>query len=134
MFDLFIQCYTKKFLQFEGRSGRKEYISFILFYSLIGLALSTISRVSGIDIYIVSYLFLFIQIISFLPILNLTTRRLHDIGYSGFIQLVLIPIVLLVKSHQYINFGIISGLAFCILVLFYKGTGEPNKYGDPPEY
>lgn len=134
MFNLFIQCYTKKFLQFEGRSGRKEYISFILFYSLIGLALSTISRVSGIDIYIVSYLLLFIQIISFLPILNLTTRRLHDIGYSGLIQLVLIPIVLLVKSRQYINFGIISGLAFCVLILFYKGTDGPNKYGPPPEY
>jgi len=90
--------------------------------------------VSGIDIYLVSYLLLFIQAISFLPILNLITRRLHDIGYSGLVQLVLIPIVLLVNSQQYINFGIILGLAFCFLILFYKGTSGPNKYGPPPEY
>lgn len=134
MFNLFIQCYTKKFLQFEGRSGRKEYISFILFYSLIGGFFNVISTVSGIDIDIVSYLLIFIQITSFLPIINLTTRRLHDIGYSGFIQLILIPIVLLVKSQQYINFGIISGLAFFILILFFEGTEGSNKYGDPPEY
>jgi uncharacterized membrane protein YhaH (DUF805 family) len=135
MFNLFIQCYTKKFLQFKCRSSRKEYISFILFYSLIGGFLNVIITLSGIDIVeIVSYLFLFIQIISFLPIINLTTRRLHDIGYSGFLQLILIPIVIFIKSSWYNNIAIILGLAFCILIIFFKGTDGPNKYGPPPEY
>lgn len=134
MFNLFIQCYTKKFLQFEGRSDRKEYISFILFYSFIGGFLNVILTVSGIDIEVVSYLFLFIQIISFLPIINLTTRRLHDIGYSGFLQLILIPIVIFIKSSEYNNIAIIVGLAFCVLIIFFKGTEEPNKYGPPPKY
>ena len=61
-----------------------------------------------------------------LPVLLVTTyiniaisvKRLHDVGYSGFLALaVLVPIV---------------NLAFSIWVGILPGTAGPNSYGDLP--
>lgn len=131
MFNLFLKCYTHKYFDFHNRANRLEYISFILFYSLISLLIS----LSGIIFQInYSYTSLAIQLFSLCPQIALTARRLHDFGYSGFFQLILLPIWLFVKYFGYSNLIIIIGISFGVMLIFFKGTPGSNKYGPPPEY
>ena len=52
--------------------------------------------------------------------LSLTTRRLHDIGYSGFWQLLyLVPIL-----------NLLAGLVINLACFAEKGSKGSNKYGD----
>lgn len=52
-----------------------------------------------------------------LPSLAITTRRLHDIGMSGWWQLVgFVPMI---------------GLFVLALLLARRGSPEPNPYGEP---
>ena len=60
------------------------------------------------------YIFLYVVHMPFV-----THRRLHDLGYSGWWQLVtLIPL----------------GQLLMIGFIFVKGVEGKNKYGDPPEF
>ena len=61
-------CFTKKFLQFEGRASRREYFSFV---GLGGLLLNPFFVIS---LYLV---------VGFIPWLAISVRRMHDINKSG---------------------------------------------------
>ena len=39
MFKLFIECFTKRYFQFSGRAGRREYISFGIIAFIIEILL-----------------------------------------------------------------------------------------------
>ncbi|RZL68049.1 MAG: DUF805 domain-containing protein [Variovorax sp.] len=99
-------CFAK-YVDFSGRASRSEYWWFVLIYfvaSIIGAVIHPYVQ------YIVILAF-------FLPLLAAGTRRLHDIGKSGWFQLLgLIPIVNLV------------------LIYFYVQPSQPdsNIYGAPP--
>jgi len=132
MFNLFLQCYTNSYFNFSGRANRKEYIAFILFYSLINLLISLVGVVLQINY--INIITLLIQLFSLFPQITLTTRRLHDFGYHGFFQCILLPILFMIKYTDYNNTAIIIGLAFGVMLIFFKGTEGHNKYGEPPEY
>ncbi len=91
----YVKCLTQ-YADFNGRARRKEYWMFVLFNiivsSVIGLILGLIEGFTGITgISYISYIYsLFILI----PTLAVSVRRLHDIGKSGWMQLLmLIPII-----------------------------------------
>jgi uncharacterized membrane protein YhaH (DUF805 family) len=117
----------KKYSQFRGRAGRKEYwvfslIDFVVMYGIVGLSLlaegpieydNATADVGPLDI---AYLFYFFG--GFLPRLALTVRRLHDTNKPGLWVLVGV-------------FPLIGGLVMLYLTLQRSDQGD-NYYGSMP--
>lgn len=72
------------------------------------------------------YMLIIWWLISFIPNLALTVRRLHDLGMSGWL---LIPIY--IGMALPLIGGLVS-LGF-IIAMFLPGSKGPNKYGDDPK-
>lgn len=82
-FDHYVACW-KGYAEFSGRSSKKQYWSFALINVAIALVISVISPALG-SLY---------QVAVLVPGIAVATRRMHDIGKSGWVLLVsLIPIV-----------------------------------------
>lgn len=99
----------KKYADFNGRAGRSEYWWFVLFcivaYLVVALLLGDVLGV-------------IVNLALLLPSLAAGARRLHDMGKSGWFQLVwLIPFV---------------GWLVMIYWLVQPSVG-PNEYGAGPE-
>ena len=84
----------------------------------------------------------FAGLVTLIPTLAVTSRRFHDIGKSGWLQilpfaLIVVAIPLGTVSQNYIPpiVTIIAAFA-CIVLLFVwlikKGDEGPNKYGPDP--
>lgn len=100
----------QKYIEFTGRSRRKEFWIF----TLCNFAISVILAVLGLDF--ISTLF---SLGILLPSIAVGIRRLHDIGKTGWWLLIgLIPIV-----------GLI------VLIYFYiqEGDSAANEYGPNPK-
>jgi len=89
-------CFAK-YATFKGRANRKEYWWFFLFTFLLNVLLDIWAGVQGINdvegkgsYQIIKYIMEFI--LTF-PSLAVTTRRLHDIGKSGWWQLLWITVI-----------------------------------------
>jgi uncharacterized membrane protein YhaH (DUF805 family) len=86
----------KKYATFNGRASRSEYWWFSLFCVIVGMALSTLFGDSSI----VS----FANIILILPSIAVATRRLHDVGRTGWWQLLAITLIgILVLIYWYVQ-------------------------------
>lgn len=113
-------CLTKKYAQFNGRSRRKEYWSYVLVLGVVSMVLDLIGRLSG-SLSVMSTISTIIGIIglaTLVPSIAVTIRRLHDTGRSGwFILISLIPLV--------------GGI---ILLIFLCTDSKPdNQYGPNPK-
>jgi uncharacterized membrane protein YhaH (DUF805 family) len=98
----------RKYATFEGRASRSEYWWFMLFGVLVGIASSMLS----------STLNALVSLALLLPSIAAGARRLHDIGKSGWLQLVwLIPVI---------------GWAIMIWWAVQPSAG-PNAWGAGPE-
>jgi len=109
-----------KFAQFNGRSSRKEYWSFMLINALIYVVLglifnSQVRRSPGDDANAIQSLF---SLLILIPSIAVAVRRLHDIDRSGWWALLMI-------------FGCFGGI---VLFFFYIKEGDigENKYGPDP--
>lgn len=121
---VFFSCCTKKLLKFSGRSSRREFLYFLLFY-VTGLPLLVFFYFLGgpcdilYEIIGESSVGLGFTMI-YLPmpaLLSLTSRRLHDVDKKGIYAIALfIPVINLVIFY------------FC----FKKGDEGPNQYGNEP--
>ena len=105
----------KKSFTFEGRSSRTEYWQFMVIIFLIQVMATIIDlslNESG-EVLIFSSL---TNLFFIIPSISLTTRRLHDIGKSGWFQLLyLIPLL---------------GWIIMLFFVFKKGSEEDNIYGE----
>lgn len=99
-------CFTK-YATFEGRASRSEFWWFMLFLVLVSTACGIFS----------SLLSMVFTLATLVPAIAVTTRRLHDVDKSGWMQLIgLIPIV---------------GWILVIVWLCQAGNG-PNRFGPAP--
>lgn len=113
--DAIIRCF-KKYADFKGRATKEEFKPFWCLYWLVFFLLYVLLLGSNNDILFGGLLITF-QLVVFLPFLAVGTRRLHDIGKSGWWQLIyLIPL----------------GILFGICLYMIDGEGD-NKYGKDPE-
>mgnify|MGYP001183811341 FL=1 len=110
------------YANFKGRARRKEFFMFYLFYMFFVWLfhfLSTVSKHTGIadETNLLLHFFILAMI---MPQLSVTARRLHDIGKSGWLTLImLIPFI-----------G-----SIVLLVFFVCKDSDPleNKYGPSPK-
>lgn len=145
LWGYFIRAYTAKFANFSGRARRKEFWSVALFagiidvvlYILIGVGFAQIGGGNFADpsqmvmamgssplILIGGGLLILFGLISILPGIGLLVRRLHDLGQTGWIALV----VIIVSVIPYIGF--LGSIAILVIGLI-KGQPGENKYGPP---
>ena len=143
--DYYIKCW-KHYFDFKGRARRSELFIFIAINRTIHTLGYRISEVEGLNGYlsmaILGFVVLF-GLCSFIPEIAVASRRLHDIGQSGW--WISVPAILGVAS---VFFSIVSKtnvlgticfMAYfvsliCFLVLFLKDSkpGE-NKWGSNPK-
>jgi uncharacterized membrane protein YhaH (DUF805 family) len=116
-----VQWYVKvlrQYSDFRGRARRAEYWMFTLVSVLISLALAFVDTALGLDVANIGLLGLFYGLAVLLPSLAVGTRRLHDIGRSGWWQLIqIIPVI---------------GLIVIIVLLATDGQRGANIYGPDP--
>lgn len=102
-------CLTK-YADFNGRAARPEFWWFMLAQFVVGLILQMVLPLLG-GLFSLAML---------APSLAAGSRRLHDIGKSGWLQLLaLIPLV-----------------GWVILIYWAAQPGDPaaNQYGAPPDH
>jgi uncharacterized membrane protein YhaH (DUF805 family) len=111
----------EKYAVFSGRSRRKEYWMFVLFTFVVGIGLGFIDTLAGTyedttGIGLLSGLF---QLAVLVPSIAVNTRRLHDTGKSGWLQLLfIIPLV---------------GLILWIIWMVKDSDLSGNQYGPNPK-
>ena len=106
------------FYKAEGRLNRKPYILRVLVLQVAGFCLQLFGLVSGVaapeSFGWKCFCFLLVGI----PSILLLIRRLHDLGRTGWLWLLIwIP---------FVNFALVV-YAFC-----FKGTTGPNRFGPDP--
>lgn len=104
----------KKYADFSGRARRKEFWMFVLFNFIIAIVLGIVDAVIGIPILGGLY-----ALAVLIPSIAVGARRLHDIGRTGWWQLIaIVPLI-----------GII------VLIVFFVLDGNPgdNQYGPNPK-
>jgi uncharacterized membrane protein YhaH (DUF805 family) len=121
----------RRYAEFSGRSRRREYWSFFLFYLLVmialnllfgrheavyqpGLAFASTGLYGGVGV--VAGLF---GLVNLIPSLAVAVRRLHDQDRTGWLLLL-----------AFIPF--LGGFALLVLMLL-DGTHGPNSYGPDPK-
>ena len=104
----------KKYATFSGRARRKEIWMFILINFIIMVVLSALDMALGIGllsgIYALGVL---------VPSLAVGARRLHDIGKTGWWQLI----------------GLVPFIGVLVLIIFFVMDSNPgdNQYGPNPK-
>ena len=168
----------KNIFNYQGRARRSEYgwfqlvnyllqMAFMLVFWLIiaGTAAGSMAlgrneetMLMGVSIVaiVVYALLLLYQVVIFLVSLSVTARRLHDLGWSGWWQLVLfvLPLIIIVifminmptnmpserdlaqaMFFPFLMMGIYALVAFVVMciLLFKEGQIGANKYGEDPK-
>ena len=70
----------KNYVGFSGRARRKEYWMFTLINAIVGAIINVIQLILSLELPYLSMLYL---LATFLPVLALAIRRLHDTDRSG---------------------------------------------------
>lgn len=102
-------CLTQKYAKVDGRARRAEYWWLYL--------LSVILSVAEAVLVPLAIVFFLAQLALVIPTICAATRRLHDVGKSGWWQLIGLTII---------------GLIPLIIWLCQKGQEGPNQYGPDP--
>ena len=105
----------KKYAEFSGRACRKEYWMFVLFNMLIALGIQIIEAVLGTG----GMLGGLYSLAVLLPGWAVFTRRMHDIGKSGWWWMI----------------GLVPVVGAIVLLIFMCRDGQPgdNVYGPNPK-
>ena len=111
-----VKTVYSKYATFSGRATRSEYWWFVLFLYATILCVVLLGVATGIDKPFLALIGIFVAI-SFIPIVALRVRRLHDIGKSGW----------------WIFLGLVPYIGEFILFIFsVMGSDGENEYGPDP--
>lgn len=110
--EAIIICVQEKYATFGGRASRSEFWFFYLFNVLAQITLTIIGKILGFGDILASLFALALLI----PNIAVGSRRLHDIGWSGWWQLMMLTII---------------GLIPLIIMWCLKSEPNANKYGEP---
>ena len=130
----------RKYADFSGRAQRSEFWQWFLF-CVLGILIALI-----LDSAILGYsrpklFFLIFFIVTLFPTVTAVARRLHDIDYSGWWQIVpllIISLLVVGSINDMLIIIIIAGFALfassCVLIGAYatEGTQGDNRFGPDP--
>lgn len=104
----------KKYAVFSGRARRTEFWMFVLFNFIIAIVLGGVDVMLGLG-----FLGALYALATIVPSLAVGARRLHDIGKTGWWQLV----------------GLVPLIGLIILIVFFVMDSNPgdNQYGPNPK-
>ena len=111
----------RKYADFGGRASRSEYWFFTLFHVLVSIGLGAVDGAlfgysTRLENGPVSLAYV---LVSLVPVISVTTRRLHDTDRSGWFQLItLIPVI--------------GWVILTVFTCFDSQVGE-NRFGDDPK-
>ena len=129
----------RKYFDFKGRASKSEFWSFFLFlaivYLVVGLPLATFDLSQGREnLPIAGLAIILIVILTFIPYIAVTARRLHDFGRSGWIQCIFL--IIGGWADGFLGTGEvirwITMVIFCIYISQKPTPGE-NKFGSVPK-
>ena len=125
-----------KYAVFRGRSRRKEYWYFLLFFALISALLSALDLLAGTysSRYQTGLFSSLFTVATFIPWVALSVRRLHDIDYSGRWLWAMLFGAFAVAVDPAIGLVIliVLSIAFAVAAMV-DGTPGPSRYGPPPK-
>lgn len=113
-----VSRFWSRYATFSGRASRAEYWWAILFNVIVGVVLSVIDSIIGLgrsvgDVELLGGLY---SLITILPCVAMSVRRLHDIGRTGWwVFIILLPVI-----------------GFFVLLVFHciRGTEGTNRFGE----
>lgn len=114
-FDAIKICFNKYFV-IDGRASRSEYWWFFLFNVLFDILCELLDSSMGFE-YEEYGMFFFVSLITVIPMITVTARRLHDVDKSGWWMLISFTII-----------GIIPLFIWTIS----KGEESKNRFGEYP--
>ena len=122
-----IKLFFVNYFNFSGRASRAEFWWVYLALTIIGF---------------VPLVGIFIQLVTFIGLISLTSRRLQDVGFSGWYQLIPYSILSLliglslaeISSTPFAIFiSVIVSITF-IVFLAKPSIEEDNQWGNKPEH
>ena len=104
----------KKYAVFSGRARRKEFWMFVLINFIVAVALGVVDMMLG-----TVFLGFIYALATIIPSLAVGARRLHDIGKTGWWQLI----------------GLVPLIGLIVLIVFFVMDSNPgdNQYGPNPK-
>ena len=110
-------CFIKYF-DFGGRARRSEFwfFNFFAIFTQYAYDFLFISQAELENVGMASVISFLLSCFLLIPLLAVGSRRLHDIGRSGWLQLLMITVI-----------GIIPLIIWWIM----EGTKESNEFGEP---
>ena len=117
----FMDVVKNKYVQFNGRAGRKEYWLFYLVNIALYLLFVILTSIfgNGVLTLIISVIYTLFGLAILLPGIALCVRRLHDVGKGG--------------GWAFIAFVPIVGVFILLYFMIIKGEPNPNRFGPPVE-
>ena len=142
LWGYYIGALTRNYAKFSGRARRKEYWGFALFTFIIYIVLGGILA-AGIGatprdasgqvvgpwsplLYVGAGLIGLYVLATFIPGLGLMVRRLHDIGWPGWVLIIAILIAWIPLVNLVVSIG-------SLVVACLDSQPFVNKYGPPPK-
>ena len=119
-FESISVCFSK-FFDYNGRALRSEYWYYVLLASICNVAASFIEALLIFDTYMYEYgpISNTLALILLIPGINVCSRRLHDVGKSGWVILItLIPLI---------------GSIWLLVLLVSGSSPGGNIYGEEPK-
>ena len=116
----YLKC-LHQYADFSGRARRREYWTFVLINLIISILIIGFENIIGMAIPEIGYgpLTPLYSLFVLIPSLAVVVRRLHDVGKSGWMFLILlIPIV---------------GFIGILVLLLTDSQQESNNWGDNPK-
>lgn len=132
----------KRIFDYKGKSGKEEYIfplithiilgiiAFALALAVAGLSLAGIGGALKVVLIVLGGVLTFYLLLSILPWLSLTVRRLHDTGKSGWWT-----VLLLVAGIGTVIVIVLCSIGASVTAFFNPSINEePAVYGPPEIY
>jgi len=111
----------KNYANFSGRARRTEYWMFFLFNFIVGIIAIVLDNFLGLTMGGLPYgvLYFIYALVTIIPGIAVTVRRLHDVGKSGWMLFIsLIPLI---------------GSIWLLVLLVTDGQLGDNQYGSDPK-